>query len=1394
MAAGPFPTHPKINDNIFIFESASNYIGPVTLLSGQRLFGQDSTASLQTLTSLTPQSYSDPFPTMNTGGNATTLTSGSTTIFLNNTTTSNNLNGFTVGASTTTGINGLNFGTLNVGDVILSTSTGQALVLNNGTVAIPTHYPGFTSTTSTGGTNNVSLTTIAGTVNLGSGALSGAGGNAFDVNGGPAAINFSGTISNSTGRQVNIINKTGGTVALSGAISGTGTGIFLNSNASTTINFTGGVVVSSGASAAFTATSSGTISVTGAANTLTSTTGIALNVANTTIGASGLTFRSISSNGSVNGIVLNNTGASGGLTVTGNSAGNCGGSITVQPLGTPSTANAPVTADCTGGTIQTTTGHGIVLTSTNNVSLTRMLIQNAANGFDEISANSINGLTIDHSDITDNAGNAGDRGIEIGDFSTGTPVNGTITISNSTIGPTPHDNIGIGIASGTSTWSFTNDVLTGSVLDSGMNFEVRNATVTSFLMDNCVVQNQFADGMQLNPASGVTATITAATIQNSTFVTNNIHIDLNHDGTSNVTYKVLNNTFRTNTAQAVNFFTSASAGTGGTANGRFVNNRIGTVASSLSGGGAGFRINVNGGAATKVLLDSNVIRQEPNGRGIEIISRNGTGGTDATVTNNDVDTNFVATVQNGGFSLSNIFLQSNCLSVCNTLRSNVTGNTVPAVAPTGELVAGQIVLIKTGASTNQLVDNAPASPDAASELASHNTGSTATSGSPALIAGPIGTPPVARPDDGGLTMNTPTGREVRIAAQTQISNVNSGSNASPTMLDRLKQVLHPVAAFATKLNFLRNSEVPVTPALTPAEKSAVIAEVKGISATQKPDDQKVTPQSGETITVNGSGTGFTLPAGKTITITYDATVNAPPLAKSVSTQGKVSGSNFALVNGITIAAPNTDDPETVAVNDATVTNIDTRITWTGATSPDWNDFNNWQLPGPPIVASTYAPGIANSINDVTIPTGVLNNEPTIGTSDITVNSLNIGSGRTLTIGGARTLTISGAAAGSDLTFNGGGTITGGALKFAGAGPHVINNASGTGSLSPTNLLTVLSGATVTLNNDLVVGALTINSGGSMDITNRTLTLKGTGLTVNGTFINPVANGDGVNPGAPPGDGLLIVGSTVVFNGSGAQTVTDTTAFNNLTINNTGGSVTLGSNATVNGTLNLLSDLTTTNAFTLSQPLSSITSGSGDVVGNLTRTNGGVQFPSGTNITFGNPNTLLNFTAAVTRPTAINFRLTETVPTDAATGGTNTGFPGAVKRTWLITPTGGSGFSATMQLHYLVGDLNGNVETNTGPGSTVSLRLYKYVITARAPAGSSRTLPITSPTPRSITSVAGNHFVKLVGVTGFSPWTIGGVSPTAATSTVTGRITGRCRQPSGRRRDSSERYSEPQDDH
>lgn len=74
------------------------------------------------------------------------------------------------------------------------------------------------------------------------------------------------------------------------------------------------------------------------------------------------------------------------------------------------------------------------------------------------------------------------------------------------------------------------------------------------------------------------------------------------------------------------------------------------------------------------------------------------------------------------------------------------------------------------------------------------------------------------------------------------------------------------------------------------------------------------PESGETITVNGSGTGFTLPSNKSTTITFRAVIgNALPAATTVTNQGSVSG-NFTTVL--------TDDPDIAGTADPTVTNID----------------------------------------------------------------------------------------------------------------------------------------------------------------------------------------------------------------------------------------------------------------------------------------------------------------------------------------------------------------------------------------------------------------------------------------------------------------------------------------
>src|SRR5207237_9671824 len=158
----------------------------------------------------------------------------------------------------------------------------------------------------------------------------------------------------------------------------------------------------------------GSVYVTGAANTIDSTTGTAVNVANTTIGASGLNFKSISANGAANGIVLNTTGASGSLVVAGN-------------------GNASVGGDSSGGTIQSTTGHGISLNSTLSPSFTNMNIQST--GGSGIDGTNVTNFTFANGTIN-NSGNAvGEANIACNGSGplAGNNINGTLSVTNSVL-------------------------------------------------------------------------------------------------------------------------------------------------------------------------------------------------------------------------------------------------------------------------------------------------------------------------------------------------------------------------------------------------------------------------------------------------------------------------------------------------------------------------------------------------------------------------------------------------------------------------------------------------------------------------------------------------------------------------------------------------------------------------------------------------------------------------------------------------------------------------------------------------------------------------------------------------------------------------------------------------
>lgn len=659
-----------------------------------------------------------------------------------------------------------------VGVATLAAVGGPAADLSNLTAGLPVNV--LTSTNSA--TTGASLVNVDGSFSAPSGsAITNATGTDFTISGGTATVTYGGTITDDVGQLVSVASTTGGTKTFSGAITdgndGDGSGVSLTNNAGATINFQGGLVLSTGANPAFAATGGGTVNVCdenpcapatgGLVNTLTTTTGTPLNVTNTTIGTNGLTFRSISANGAPNGIVLNSTGSTGGLTVTGNSGGQCGGQVTVNPVGTLATVVAPNPADCTGGTIQNTTGSAISLTNTRNVSLTRIYLLNSA--ADSMIINGIDGFTLDRSYISDSAGVAQDRGIEIGNFSTGTAVNGAISLTNSTISPTPHDNLAAGISSGNSSWNIDRSVF-GNSGNAGVNIEIRGAAVvTAFDVTNSSfpgVWPNTAEGVHIQPAGGATGSLTA-TIESSSFSDNNIAIDVNSDASALMTYRILNNTIINPTrratatsgtgntsSHAVNVFQATTSSAPSVLQVRVDGNVIGSTSLAGSGSSIGncIRLNFNGNGQGRVLLNNNRLRECPIGRGIETIGRNGTGQLDTTFTGNDVNhVNLGFDPPNAsGSPLAAILVQSNVVGVSGyTVRTDVRSNVVPA-GTAFDLGSGFIHLQETSTSNLQLVDTPPASASCAAALASAeaaNAGSTSANAGCSLIPGPIQTPP-----------------------------------------------------------------------------------------------------------------------------------------------------------------------------------------------------------------------------------------------------------------------------------------------------------------------------------------------------------------------------------------------------------------------------------------------------------------------------------------------------------------------------------------------------------------------------------------------------------------------------------------------------------------------------
>ncbi|MEN3369734.1 MAG: hypothetical protein V7609_1877 [Verrucomicrobiota bacterium] len=731
----------------------------------------------------------------NGGGNATigaaTISSVNSGVVMQRQSTGTTIN-FSGGASVTTagaGNAGILTSTSNVGTLTFSalsvqTTTGAGMNLSSGGTINVTNGTGtinntiqaasaiiangialnanFSSINSSGGANGVILTNVTGTSNFGSGALSLSTGDTFFVGGQNGTFTYNGTIASGSAHSINVTGKTGGTVTFGGAVTDTDTGITLTSNTGATITFTGGLSLTTTINAAFTATGGGTISVTqdvpnNKINTITTTSGTALQVTSTTIGASGLTFRSISSNGAANGIVLNATGSN-GLTVTGNSAGICGGSVTnFSTPGTLATVTAPNTADCTGGTIQSSTGTGVSLTSASNVSLTRMRIING--GSDGINGTTVNGLTLAAVDIENNGNAVGENGMEFSNLT------GTVSVTNSTVSGNFSDNFKIINTSGTlSSFTVSGSSFSQSSIPvspaggNGFVLTTQNASViTTGSISSSVFRKNFSNGVLVNSEN--TSSIGSFTVQNCSFDDNNIQLQAGQFFSSNFTCKFLTNTLfnqtRTATSGANSTSTSvitatSSTATGGTLLARIQGNFLGNsgVPGSGSSTGNGIRSIIQGLTDATVIITGNNVRQCPVGFGLDIESLGSTSGTpptsDMTITNNDVNhiqLNFKPGTSD--FPLPAIYVAGDNQGTAGKFRTDVTGNTVPGSC-TGQFLGTCMELYEyTGPNGDlELVDNPPASASATAELQSHNTGSIAASASVALIAGPINVPPL----------------------------------------------------------------------------------------------------------------------------------------------------------------------------------------------------------------------------------------------------------------------------------------------------------------------------------------------------------------------------------------------------------------------------------------------------------------------------------------------------------------------------------------------------------------------------------------------------------------------------------------------------------------------------
>jgi hypothetical protein len=534
-----------------------------------------------------------------------TLASGNTLQGIDLGTTSGYaLSGSSVGSATIDTVTSGAIGNPNGGAVSIA-GTGNALNVQ------------LTSVNSNGATGNaIAIAGASGSFNAAGGSLANAGAADVSLSGGTLGFTLGATVSDTTGTLVAVSGQTAGLKDFNGAL--TGGAVSLTGNTGATVRFDGGVNLSTFANDAFTASGGGTVAVTGSANTLDTTTGRALDVAATTISSDGLTFRRISANGATQGIVLDTTGSSGSLAVTGNGATTC--TKTDQ-------------SGCSGGTIQngvgtddsgaTPVGTGIVLNDTQAPSFTRMYLHDFSNY--AIRGRNVRGFTLANSVVSGINGTTIASPYQEGSAKF-TDLSGSASIAQSYVAGGIYDNVRVTNDGGTlDRLTVQNSEIgaNGALGNDGLNVESLFGTSSKLnvTVDHSTFTSAAGDLFQatIDGSGGGDLKFAGNTLSNNhpAIASGVGGVTLEGARGGDVTMDVSNNTSTGARGQAI--LITKGEGFGTTLSGSVTSNTIGVPATANSGSseGNGIDLEQNGGGALTMSVASNTLSQY-NGDGIHL--------------------------------------------------------------------------------------------------------------------------------------------------------------------------------------------------------------------------------------------------------------------------------------------------------------------------------------------------------------------------------------------------------------------------------------------------------------------------------------------------------------------------------------------------------------------------------------------------------------------------------------------------------------------------------------------------------------------------------------------------------------------------------------------------------